>query len=357
VTSKGLNNIQALRAAAALLVVFVHLDVFLKQIGYRPFGAGGVDLFFVISGFIMVYTTYGRPVHAVDFLLSRITRIVPIYWLITFAVFGVALLAPALVQGTTADPVQLLKSLVFVPFVKSSGAVQPVLFSGWTLNFEMFFYALFAVGLAFANRRLGIAAVVGSLAALVVAGAVLHPANVAAEFYTRPVILEFAGGMLLCLLVQRRTSQAVSHAFHAVWIAVGMIALLAIVVLPDRLPDVSSVITTGIPAIACVAAAVLLNQSGVVTANRVLLLLGNASYSIYLTHPFVTQAAQKLVVRSGLDPLKAIVMIPVTLALVCVLGVIVYHAVELPLTRRGKLLADRIPRRQKPESVRWADSR
>jgi exopolysaccharide production protein ExoZ len=355
-TSKELNNIQALRAVAALLVVVVHLDVFLQKLGYRPFGFGGVDLFFVISGFIMVYTTFDRRIRPADFLYRRIARIVPIYWLITLAVWSVALVAPALLQGTSADPYQLLNSLLFVPFVKSRGTAQPVLFVGWTLNLEMFFYALFAVGLAFANRRVGIFAVVASLAALVAAGDIFRPGNVAAEFYTRPVILEFAAGMLLCLLAQRRASQPVNHSLHAVWIGVCITGLLAVVVIPYRRPDVSPLITTGIPAVVCVAAAVFLNQSGTVITNRALLLLGNASYSIYLTHPFVTQAMQKIGTRIGLGPLKAILLIPVTLGLVCVCGVIVHYALELPLTRGAKRLVDQIRRSQKPESVRWADS-
>src|SRR5687767_4907064 len=84
----SIDNIQVLRAVAALLVVFVHLDGFLRVLGLRPFGHGGVDLFFVISGFIMVYTTRGRPITPAAFLLNRITRIAPIYWLITLAVFA-----------------------------------------------------------------------------------------------------------------------------------------------------------------------------------------------------------------------------------------------------------------------------
>src|SRR6185437_14170487 len=137
--SKGLDNIQALRAIAALLVVFVHLAVPVAALGVAPFGAGGVDLFFVISGFIMVYTTVGRPISGAEFLGRRIVRIVPLYWLLTLAVFGIALIAPTLLQFTTASWGQLLKSLFFIPFAKANGDVQPVLFLGWTLNYEMFF--------------------------------------------------------------------------------------------------------------------------------------------------------------------------------------------------------------------------
>jgi exopolysaccharide production protein ExoZ len=346
--SKGLNNIQALRAVAALLVVVDHLDVFLPMVGWTPFGYGGVDLFFVISGFIMVYTTIGRPTRPVDFLSNRIARIVPLYWLITLAVYSVALVAPAWLRHTSADPYQLLMSLFFIPFAKTKGDIQPLLFVGWTLNLEMFFYVVFAGGLAFANRRVGILAVVVSLAGLVAARAVFQPSNVAVEFYTRPLILEFAGGMVLCLFVQWMAAHPL-HLSRRVWTGVCIVCLVAIAAVPSSLPQLSVVITAGVPALACVAAAVFLNQSGVVVRNRLLLMLGNASYSIYLTHPFITQAMQQIGVRMGLNPLRALLLIPVSFGLVCLAGIVLHYALEIPLTRAARRLLDWILGHRQPK--------
>jgi exopolysaccharide production protein ExoZ len=346
---RGLNNVQALRAAAASLVVFQHLDRFLPMLGYTPFGSGGVDLFFVISGFIMVHTTLHRPTRPAHFLLGRITRIVPLYWLATLAVWSVALIAPALLRGTSADPFQLLKSLFFVPFVKNSGEVQPVLFVGWTLNLEMFFYALFAMGLTFANRRAGILSVVAILAGVVAAAAAFQPRSVVAQFYAGPMLLEFAGGMLFGLLAQPSASQPESPSWRAARIGICIGALLAIVAIPGYLPALPRVITAGIPAVVCVAAAVFLNHSGTVITNRTLLTLGDASYSIYLTHAFVTQAMQTIGSRIGLTPLKAAFLIPCTLGAVCVSGVLVHYILEIPLTRAAKRLADWIQRLWQPE--------
>jgi exopolysaccharide production protein ExoZ len=84
---RTIRNVQALRAIAAILVVFVHLDKLLAGIGASTFGAGGVDIFFVISGFIMVYTTMGRQPSPLSFMANRIARIVPIYWAITLVSF------------------------------------------------------------------------------------------------------------------------------------------------------------------------------------------------------------------------------------------------------------------------------
>jgi exopolysaccharide production protein ExoZ len=137
--SRGvLKNVQALRAVAAVMVVFVHLDQLGVAAGGRSglFEAGnaGVDLFFVISGLIMVLTTWGRPIGPRRFFVNRLKRVVPLYWIVTLAVFAIAVVAPSLMQATRADPVELAKSLLFIPFAKANGLVQPVAFVGWTLN-------------------------------------------------------------------------------------------------------------------------------------------------------------------------------------------------------------------------------
>jgi exopolysaccharide production protein ExoZ len=340
----GIDNIQVLRAVAALLVVFVHLDVFLRALAIEPFGHGGVDLFFVISGFIMVYTTRARPLTPAAFMLNRVTRIAPIYWLITLAVYSVALVAPSLLQATSSDPVQLGKSLLFIPFQKSNGLVQPVLFVGWTLNYEMFFYALFAFGLMFRPLALGAAVVVGLLGALVIGGLVVRPEGPVAGFYTRPILLEFAAGMALGTLGSQVKIQTAWG--RALLVALCLVGLAATAFVPLVWPEASRVITQGIPSVLVVASAVLLHQSGVQLAGsgrakRALLLLGNASYSLYLTHPFVTQAAQKLGKRLGLSPLVVVPSMLVTLALVCAVGIITHLLIERPLTRLAKGLADR----------------
>jgi exopolysaccharide production protein ExoZ len=332
-----IENIQTLRALAALLVVFVHLDVFLRVLGVQPFGHGGVDLFFVISGFIMVYTTRGRAITPAAFIINRITRVAPIYWLITLAVYGVALLAPSLLQATSSDGSELAKSLLFVPFRKANGLVQPVLFVGWTLNYELFFYALFAIGLALPARKLGLLLVTGVLGLLVSFGLLTRPESVPGGFYTRPIILEFAFGMGLAALAGSWVCE--TRAGRRALLALACLGLVGVALLPLALPDVSRVITQGLPAVAVTAAAVVLHQSGVSGSRRWLLVLGEASYSIYLTHPFVTQAAQKAGKWLGLNKPLAVALILLTLALVCVVGVITHYLVERPLTKLSKRVA------------------
>ena len=160
-----LHSIQILRAAAAMAVVLFHLgDSLARNFGLfpsNPFPAGsdGVDVFFVISGFIMCYTTAGVDQRSpADFAMKRAARIIPIYYLMTLVLFAVGLVMPSLLASGSATFEQLAKSLLFIPYERANGAVAPVLFLGWTLNYEMFFYAIFTIALIVAPRfrRLGL---------------------------------------------------------------------------------------------------------------------------------------------------------------------------------------------------------
>ena len=330
-------NVQVLRGVAALLVIFVHIDKLLAFLGARPFGEGGVDIFFVISGFIMVYTTIDTGVSSRAFVADRIARIVPPYWAITMAVFIVALVAPTLLQATHVNWHELFKSLAFIPFVKSNGLVQPILFVGWTLNYEMFFYLLFATGLLFPSRRWGIAAVVSCLVVLAVIGFVIKPHGVLARFYTNSVVLDFVLGILIGTFYRDLPAHA-----NTVWKSITLFAVLcsfaAIVVFPFAVPDISRFASSAIPAGLIVGGALMLERWGWKVRSSVLLKVGAASFSIYLIHPFVTQIAQKSAALLRPTPPMALLILVVTLALVCIVGVLVQRFLERPLSGAARRL-------------------
>ncbi|HYG27483.1 MAG TPA: acyltransferase [Caulobacteraceae bacterium] len=334
-----LRNVQALRALAALMVVLVHLEFFAEQLvgdaALFAWGHAGVDLFFVISGFIMVYTTAGRPVTPQGFFGQRLARVVPLYWLVTLAVFAIALVAPQLMQATRADPVDLLKSLAFIPFEKSNGLTQPIAFVGWTLNYEMAFYALFALALLARRRIVGILLLMAVLAAAALLGAVLRPDDVFVEFYTEPIVLEFALGMGLGLLWRRLP-------------AGGGLYLLALAPLfalifaaPFLWPGVDRAFAAGLPAFGIVLAALALEKAGRTADAGWVQRLGDASYAIYLTHFFVTQAGVKVSEMLGLEGAALAWAMLVTLAAVIAVGLAVHLLVERPIARllRGRRAA------------------
>ena len=331
------QNIQLLRGFSALLVIFFHLDRLLSLLGSPPFGSGGVDIFFVISGFIMVYTTTNRDVSPRSFIAERVARIVPPYWAITLAVFAVAVMTPSLLQATRANWTELFKSLSFIPFTKSNGLVEPLLFVGWSLNYEMFFYIIFAVGLGFRARRMGAFSVIACLALLVSAGLALRPHGVVARFYTSPVMLDFVLGMMIGLSYQRLPARA-GVPLKAATASLVFLSAGAIILLPLAAPHISKFVLCGLPAGLVVSGALQLERWGWAVRSRLPLRLGAASYSIYLVHPFVTQLAQKLTARLDPTRLAALFILIATLVAASVVGILVHQLVERPLSRAARRL-------------------
>ena len=332
-------NIQVLRAVAAFLVIFAHLEVLLSILGIPKFGWTGVDLFCVISGLIMVYTTSQKPTTALAFFSHRIARIVPIYWLLTIVVFAMALVAPNLLQGTHATAGLLAKSLLFIPDQRADGRVEPLLFVGWTLNFEMFFYLVFTIGLTIRRRLIGVLASVACLVVLVIAGLVYRPSGVLAAFYTRPIMLEFGFGMLIGLALPILPTRLPAAAKIGLVVLMAA-ALITIAISPIVFPTISSVICNGLPAAIAVASAAALERSGSAIRNPILVGLGAASYSIYLIHPFVTQVVQKLGHALHVHGVTAVGLLIACFIAVAVVGTLVYRLIERPLSTLARRLLE-----------------
>lgn len=330
-------NIQALRAIAALLVVFVHCDLLAAPLGVpapvREAFACGVDIFFTISGFIMTHQAARRRSRPSAFLRNRIARVVPIYWLLTIATFLVATIAPALMGGTVASGAALAKSLLFIPFARGDGLVRPILFVGWSLNYEMLFYLLFALGLTIRPPSLGPGAVAGAIVALVIAGTAVPAHAVALHVFTRPIMLEFVLGMLLGVAYPRLPASASWGRCAAAFVPLGLVALIAANASGVGLAAVAPLCA------ALVGAALIAERGGLRAGGPLLVLLGDASYSLYLTHPFVTQASEHVARRLGL--LSAATSVPLLLLVylhACALAILTYRHVEGPLGRRARAL-------------------
>lgn len=324
-----LLNIQALRALAAFMVVCVHLQVLAAMAGGGPHatdaGNGGVDLFFVISGFIMVFTTGRKPQKPASFLAARLRRIAPLYWSVTVAVFLVATLAHGLVQGTPADAGRLLASLLFLPVARANGVMQPVVFVGWTLNLEMAFYVLFAFGLMAKTRWLGVVGTVAVLALAVAFGQTVHPDDVLG-FYTTPMILEFGLGMLLGLAWPRLDPPRWARAPLAL---AGLCAFGLMLAGPALWPGLDRMVIFGLPAAVIVAVSLMLERRGWAVRWRWVKALGAASYAIYLSHFFVTQAVIKLADKAHWHgALEAAAAAAVTFLGVALAGVGLHHTLE-----------------------------
>ena len=162
-----LVSIQALRALAALAVTTYHALQWAD--GGFDVGRAGVDVFFVISGFIMWHVTAGRDMAPADFLWRRLTRVAPLYWLSTLGVLAVALVWPAFLPEVRPGWAHLALSLAFIPHLDPKGLPFPTLPPGWTLNYEAVFYLIFAAALAGPRAWRG-RVVVGALTAVTAFG-------------------------------------------------------------------------------------------------------------------------------------------------------------------------------------------
>ena len=316
-----LNSIQYLRAVAALAVVVFHAG---ERAGLHfTIGAAGVDIFFVISGFVMFLTSMKRPVTPGRFLLDRIKRIVPLYWIATGVMMAGAWVG--LFPNLVLEPAHALASLFFIPMQSpSTGEVWPVLVQGWTLNYEMFFYLIFAASL-FCPSRWRLAFPLSILGSLAIAGLLAGPANPIALTYTRPILLEFAVGMLVaaCWL----------KGWIPRWPAGALLALAGLggfaLIFASGLGF--SALICGPLAAMLVFGAITLERHGKMPRIPGLTYLGNASYSIYLWHTFAISVLMKVADAGGLPPLPGFLL---AIAGGVVAGIISYIIIERPLNAR-----------------------
>lgn len=172
-SSKPLISIQCLRAIAAWLVFFHHyVGTFYNYKSTTPvallltkYGDFGVDVFFVISGFVMHYSSNAKRQNGFSFAVKRIARIVPVYWFYT-AVLMVAQIGFPTFSWTGYTTETLVYSLLFLPSDNPAGlGVFPFLSVGWTLNYEMLFYSIITLSM-FLFRRQAFLATVGIVAVL-----------------------------------------------------------------------------------------------------------------------------------------------------------------------------------------------
>ncbi|MGX9962724.1 acyltransferase family protein [Roseomonas sp. F4] len=328
-----LNAIQYLRAIAAMMVVMFHLGVPMHRLGFvgawPEWPARGVDIFFVVSGLIMWMVTADRHVRLRDFYYRRLVRIVPLYWLVTSFIVGLLLLAPGLVQSGRFDAWHVVASYLFLPAPHPAiDMVAPVLIPGWTLNYEMFFYALFGLTLLLPSRR-RLWAICGVLGLLVVLGALVPGGGLAFAFYTSPIMLEFGFGVALGAALSRGWALPPGLAWTA--IALGFLVLVA----SDRM-HAPQILVAGLPALAIVAGAVSLEMAGRVPSLRLPHLLGDASYALYLTHTVVLSAVGQIALRLGVTTLPGGLLIFALLACAAaqVAALLLHLGFERPLNRQ-----------------------
>lgn len=308
-----LNNIQALRAFAALNVVLFHILGASTVMGLSPgtlqflegWGECGVDIFFVISGFVMVVAHAGKNISPLKFIILRVHRIAPLYWILTLLLLAVYALTPQLAKSIAPSTGHILASLLFLSGVLIDN--PPVVYVGWTLEYEMLFYLLFAASLLLPRGPLRLVLQIIGMAIAIGLGS------------ANAVLSEFLLGVLAGELFLRQTLRAYAPSLLFVGIALLCVSIFV-------KTDWSRLIIWGVPSLMIVWGAADSHHID----NRFLSYLGAASYSIYLVQVISLPAFYKLAARTprlvSNEVLAVSAMIVTTLA-----GYLLHQHVEKPI--------------------------
>lgn len=341
-------NLQVLRAVAALLVVLFHLQPTLNaafgQSLHVNFPAFGVDIFFVISGFVMFYSNRRLDRDAGQFLVERFFRIVPLYWLATLMIVACFMVGFRPVGLHLLNGRILLQSLLFVQSSFPDGRHDLILTVGWTLMYELFFYAAFALTFVFRSQVVSLLLLGLSFAMLIAGGKLFGPLPYAIDFYACPIIVEFLYGAALAILYDRLGQRAPS------WLpALGVMLIVAAFAMMSgweamRLPVPNKhdarFLLFGVPGLLIVAGALAMEKGGWIMRQSFPLLLGAASYALYLFHPLILQIVIKgcaiLLPRHGALAVAVAALLAVAICIFAAIGI--HLAIERPLLRKAKAL-------------------
>jgi peptidoglycan/LPS O-acetylase OafA/YrhL len=329
-------GVQALRGLAALLVVLAHAT----QMGHNRFGGGeelyfgqsGVDIFFPISGFVMVVTTHrhwGKAHIAADFLFRRLIRIVPLYWAATIMKALITIAFPALTAHPNLDAWHVIASFLFIPAWDADRQPLPLLPVGWTLQFEMLFYVLFALALAVRVRP-----VIWLTAVLAVMSFLSPPSSFGAiGALADPILLEFAAGMF----IGWATVAGFTIPERSAWctLTAAFVALATTQMLHGASIPVSRVLIWGVPGAVALISVIALERPLSKLLAGWPALIGDASYAIYLTHGFVTPAVGVAILKLGFGGDGARVTAVIAACVISTLiGIVTHVALERRMTSR-----------------------
>ncbi len=323
-----ISNVQLLRFVAASGVLFSHTaDLLLPRssmVWAIPWNAG-VDLFFVISGFIMTWLTqgqFGEPGAGPRYLLRRTIRIVPPYWFFTGLMILTVLVFSEHVRNTTVGPLEVVTSFAFVPWPRHDGGLNPIISQGWTLNYEAFFYVCFAVAL---GSRRGLSLLVAAFVLVVALHPLVPEAWFVPRFYTEPIILEFVGGIAIARLYLGGMRLSRSATLACGGAAIAFYILAAMAGITER------AVLFGLPALLVAGALILAPEPSRQGAVMGFMIMGgNASYTLYLSHTFTVNAVVLLWrAAGGAWPLVALFA---AMAIAIAVAMLFYRFAEAPLT-------------------------
>ena len=325
-----LNSLQMLRGFAAYAVVVFHTLGFLSLqpafgIPRVRKGMPGVELFFILSGFIMVHTVRADET-PLRFFMKRLFRIVPIYWVATLIVIIAALNIDWIFADANLAPESILASLAFIPMPNNFGDYMPILYVGWTLNFEILFYAVFSIGL-FLPRRYLVPYIVVAMSAIGLTAYLMGDDGISG-FYGHLIILNFCTGALLAVLFNRKGfATKLSRWGPILILCIAAIEFVYFLIFP--LPGEWGALASLVILNSVVFALLAMDAQNRLKESRIVTALGASSYSAYLLHPFIIPLVGVAVMRYvGTSAVAALVMFVGVFIITVIVSTISFLTIE-----------------------------
>ncbi len=344
VTQKhNLNLIQVLRGIASLLVVFFHATVNSQEItgkeffgGFFLFGGAGVDIFFVLSGFIITYTSLkglGQPGKLFPFMRRRFVRIFPAYWIIISLFLLIQILLPSFyTTHYSFMPGNFVSTYFLFPGHTMVNGVS------WTLSYEIFFYLLFSFAFLIPNKKWAFwLAMLYAVAIILIqlSGNSFENGNNWINLLTYPMNVEFFMGVLAAVIIPR-----IPQKMSVPLVIAGSILFLAAAVFFNNgfylLPNTfNRVVIFGIPSFFIITGIVKLELTKQKAVHNIFLLLGESSYSLYLVHLPLLFAFIKMTAHFNIQNNFVLhLLLLSSIVIICFVSLLFYKWIENPLINK-----------------------
>lgn len=341
IKSNAIGSLQFLRAVAAILVLLRHGTAAIRgQFGYLyldnffKFGYAGVDLFFVLSGFVIYYSTVNakHTLTTSEFLLRRFVRIFPLYWIAVIFYLSLLILTKYTLHSPIVIPTAAVLIKTFLLILTDNH--DRLLAVSWTLSYEILFYLVFGI-LFFRKPTLFIMALITWVICCYINQFFIHYHAVESNplrIFLSPMIAEFLFGCLIAILVLKYPAK-----YQHIALIAGLFLFIIFAINESTWHDSYREITLGIPSALIVYAAAHNKRK----IPLLFLLIGDASYSIYLFHIPLMQIISKCLVLLKINHLHFF-STTLILLLILSLGCVIYYYIEKPLLAFCKKQIDRL---------------
>ncbi|MDR2583302.1 MAG: acyltransferase [Fibromonadaceae bacterium] len=326
--SATLTSIQLLRAVAALSVVYAHCTY--ECYNLPNFGHFGVDIFFIISGFIIAYMVSKNTEY---FFIKRIIRIVPLYFLVTIVITLAAIDSLNFISRTISVS-DFIRSIFFVPS-ESGNSGSPIISQGWTLNYEIFFYVIVTFCIIFAKKYITI--ICSLILALIIIGLNwLNPENYIMAYYKETMSLEFIYGIGLYHFYKYVNTSKIQFNKTAKIIILPALAIISYgALIFNNFASHSEYLFRGIPALILVASILFLEEN--IKNTKIIqfgVKLGEASYTMYLIHfliiNFLGKNFNKIIDINDILVIELIKII-ITFIVIIFFSIIIHRFIDNPI--------------------------